>query len=195
MHIANATGCSSIYGGNLPTSPWTTNQNGQGPSWANSLFEDNAEFGLGYSIATEQHEILAQKLLPTFKDSIPTAVFEALNQKTFSDEKEREDAFIAIQKLKTFLSEKDSTDAKDLLSVADPLIPRSAWIVGGDGWAYDIGSSGVDHVLASGRNVNILVLDTEVYSNTGGGGKLPNQLPKPLQQNLQLLEKELLKKT
>lgn len=164
--IANATGCSSIYGGNLPTTPWTVNAEGRGPSWANSLFEDNAEFGLGFLLAVEQHQIQAQRLLknsaPQFGEDRIRAILEA-PQKT---EKDIQLQRLRVEELKRFLQENHM--GGDFLNYADYLVDKSIWIVGGDGWAYDIGFGGLDHVLASGKNVNVLVLDTMVYSNTGG---------------------------
>ncbi len=166
--IANATGCSSIYGANLPTFPYTINRDGRGPAWSNSLFEDNAEFGLGYRLTIDKHSEFAKELVKRLAsqigDELATALLTA-DQSTeigIYDQRER----VAI--LKEKLSGLQSTDAKQLLSLADMLVKKSVWIVGGDGWAYDIGYGGLDHVLASGRNVNALVLDTEVYSNTGG---------------------------
>ena len=168
LQIANATGCSSIYGGNLPTTPWTSGPDGRGPAWANSLFEDNAEFGLGYRMAIDkQTEIatgLARKLAPQLGEDLVQAILAA-PQVTESDFRVQRDRVAA---LKAKLATVGDPDAKNLLALADFLVHRSVWIVGGDGWAYDIGYGGLDHVLASGRNVNILVLDTEVYSNTGG---------------------------
>ena len=168
--VANATGCSSIYGGNLPTTPWSVNAEGRGPAWANSLFEDNAEFGLGMRMAVDQHVALARRLLlevaPLVGDEIVAEILDA-DQSTQAGV----DALRSrLHHIKGHLSRLGPTNAtvRDLLAVADNLVPRSVWIVGGDGWAYDIGFGGLDHVLASGRNVNILVLDTEVYSNTGG---------------------------
>ena len=166
--IANATGCSSIYGGNLPTTPWTKNAQGRGPAWCNSLFEDNAEFGLGFRVSidkqTEFARELVRKLAPVIGDNLAESLLNA---------SQNDEAEIALQRervsfLKQRLSQLDSPDAKQLLALADMLAKKSVWIIGGDGWAYDIGYGGLDHVLASGRNVNILVLDTEVYSNTGG---------------------------
>ncbi len=166
--VANATGCSSIYGGNLPSTPWAQNSAGQGPTWSNSLFEDNAEFGLGMRLALDSQRDLAQVLVRELRaeigDELSTALLEAPQE---SDEQIREQRE-RVKQLKAILARSDSLRAKQLLAVADSLITRSVWIVGGDGWAYDIGYGGLDHVLASGRNVNILVLDTEVYSNTGG---------------------------
>jgi pyruvate-ferredoxin/flavodoxin oxidoreductase len=168
LQIANATGCSSIYGGNLPTTPWTSGPDGRGPAWANSLFEDNAEFGLGYRLAIDkQTEIatgLARKLAPQLGEDLVQALLAA-PQVTESDFRVQRDRVAA---LKAKLARVGDPDAKNLLAVADFLVRRSVWLVGGDGWAYDIGYGGLDHVLATGRNVNVLVLDTEVYSNTGG---------------------------
>ena len=166
--VANATGCSSIYGGNLPTTPWTKNADGRGPAWANSLFEDNAEFGYGMRLALDQQAEQARRLLGELDGSIPAELKEALGAADQSDE-----AGIAAQRervaeLKAILAGLDEPAAKRLATLADALVEKSVWIVGGDGWAYDIGFGGLDHVLASGRNVNVLVLDTEVYSNTGG---------------------------
>ena len=168
LQIANATGCSSIYGGNLPTTPWAPGPDGRGPAWANSLFEDNAEFGLGYRLAIDkQAEIakgLALKLAPKIGEDLVTALLEApqLADSDFRLQRER------VVALKAKLATMNDADARNLLALADFFVHRSVWIVGGDGWAYDIGSGGLDHVLALGRNVNVLVLDTEVYSNTGG---------------------------
>jgi pyruvate-ferredoxin/flavodoxin oxidoreductase len=166
--IANATGCSSIYGGNLPTTPWAQNSEGKGPAWSNSLFEDNAEFGFGFRLSADKHLELAKDRLVSLRDDLDVdLVTETLNapQKLESDiRKQRQ----RVQTLKNQLADIAKPEAKDLLSVLDYLVRRSIWIVGGDGWAYDIGYGGVDHVLASGRDVNILVMDTEVYSNTGG---------------------------
>jgi pyruvate-ferredoxin/flavodoxin oxidoreductase len=166
--MANATGCSSIYGGNLPTTPYTCNDDGRGPAWANSLFEDNAEFGLGMRVAVDKQMAIAKGLLGALRGELDASLVDALLEAEQGDE-----AGIAAQRervaqLKTALAKLDGIAAKRLLDVADYLVEKSVWIVGGDGWAYDIGFGGVDHVLASGRNVNVLVLDTEVYSNTGG---------------------------
>ena len=166
--IANATGCSSIYGGNLPTTPWTTNAAGRGPAWANSLFEDDAEFGFGMRLALERQQDEARRLLA----ELAPRVGEALAQEILG-EHEHDDAAIARQRvrvatLKRALEAIAEPRAKRLASLADDLVRKSVWIVGGDGWAYDIGYPGLDHVLASGRNINVLVLDTQVYSNTGG---------------------------
>ena len=168
MMIANATGCSSIYGGNLPTTPWTKNSEGRGPAWSNSLFEDNAEFGLGMRIALDKQNDYAKELLVLLRDQLGDELVDAILSADQTDEagiyEQRERIILLKQKLQ------DSIDqsAQTLLQLADSLSKKSVWIIGGDGWAYDIGFGGVDHVLASGRNVNILVLDTEVYSNTGG---------------------------
>ncbi len=165
--IANATGCSSIYGGNLPTTPWTKNKEGRGPAWSNSLFEDNAEFGLGIRVAVDKQADFARELLANLSSQIgelATAILEAKQ----SDEADLYEQRERVAQLKTLLEGMDSDEARRLLSLADYLVRKSVWIVGGDGWAYDIGYGGLDHVLASGRNVKILVMDTEVYSNTGG---------------------------
>ncbi len=166
--IANATGCSSIYGGNLPTTPWSTNPEGRGPSWSNSLFEDNAEFGMGMRLTLDRQGEYARELVNWQRETIGDELADALLN---SDQ--RDDFEIAAQRervvqLKKLLQGMDEPRALDLVSLADKLVKKSVWIVGGDGWAYDIGYGGLDHVLASGRNVNVLVLDTEVYSNTGG---------------------------
>jgi pyruvate-ferredoxin/flavodoxin oxidoreductase len=168
LQVANATGCSSIYGGNLPTTPWAKNAEGRGPAWANSLFEDNAEFGLGYRIAIDQQtaaaRALAQRLAARVGEDLVTALLDApqITESDFRLQRER------VAALKAALTGSDDADALNLMALADFLVRRSVWLIGGDGWAYDIGYGGLDHVLAVGRNVNILVLDTEVYSNTGG---------------------------
>ncbi|KAA3607888.1 MAG: pyruvate:ferredoxin (flavodoxin) oxidoreductase [Planctomycetota bacterium] len=166
--IANATGCSSIYGGNLPTTPWATDADGCGPAWSNSLFEDNAEFGLGMRLAIDQQHAYAVKLLTQLAAEFGDECVAALTAPCGPSEAEIRQRRQQVRQLKDRLRSMPQAAAKDLLAVADHLIPRSVWILGGDGWAYDIGFGGVDHVLASGRNVNILVLDTGVYSNTGG---------------------------
>ena len=166
--VANATGCSSIYGGNLPTTPWTVNAEGRGPAWNNSLFEDNAEFGLGMRItADKQLEIAKQYLLELKNELGEDLVNEIINAKQIH-ESELALQQLRVQALKEKLKKMNSSAAVHLLSVCDQLVRRSVWLVGGDGWAYDIGYGGLDHTLASGRNIKILVLDTEVYSNTGG---------------------------
>jgi pyruvate-ferredoxin/flavodoxin oxidoreductase len=166
--VANATGCSSIYGGNLPTTPWTKNAEGRGPAWSNSLFEDNAEFGLGFRLSGDTHLAFAGQLALELKDDLnPELIDEIIHAPQITESQIRRQR-IRVAELKTALHKLDTEKAKDLLSVVDHFVRRSVWIVGGDGWAYDIGSSGLDHVLASGRDVNVLVLDTEVYSNTGG---------------------------
>ncbi len=166
--IANATGCSSIYGGNLPTTPYTVDRNGRGPAWANSLFEDNAEFGMGYRLALDKHTEFARELLAKLSSQVgETLVGEMLNsaQETEADIANQRQRVVSLrEKLKPLAN----LDARRLELIADYLVNKSVWIVGGDGWAYDIGYGGLDHVLATGRNVNVLVLDTEVYSNTGG---------------------------
>jgi len=166
--IANATGCSSIYGGNLPTTPYSANHEGRGPTWANSLFEDNAEFGLGLQLAMEQRARTARDLLGRLATRLTAGLKDALLSADQSTE-----AGIATQRgrvaaLREILRTVDGADARRLEALADDLVKKSVWIVGGDGWAYDIGYGGLDHVLASGANVKVLVLDTEVYSNTGG---------------------------
>ena len=164
MVVANATGCSSIYGGNLPTTPWARNGDGRGPAWSNSLFEDDAEFGLGMRLALDQQEASARVLVAEVAPDLAPALLEA-DQTT--------EAGIATQRarveeLESRCRKLGTPEALRLLAVAGALVRKTVWIVGGDGWAYDIGFGGLDHVLASGRNVNVLVLDTEVYSNTGG---------------------------
>ena len=173
--IANATGCSSIYGGNLPTTPWAANKEGRGPAWSNSLFEDNAEFGYGFRLAIDNHNLQAKELLKTFASEIGNDLVDSLINATQKDEAEiyeqRERVAALKNKLNDILKSGANGNAsgiKHLLSLADYLVKKSVWIMGGDGWAYDIGYGGLDHVIASGKNVNILVLDTEVYSNTGG---------------------------
>lgn len=168
--IANATGCSSIYGGNLPTTPYTVNRDGRGPGWSNSLFEDNAEFGLGMRLAADVQADEAHRLLTVLRDAgwVDADFANALLTADQSTEQGLSDQRARVVTLKTHLSGLGKPEAERLLVLADALTKKSVWIVGGDGWAYDIGYGGLDHVLASGRNVNILVLDTEVYSNTGG---------------------------
>ncbi len=170
MIVANATGCSSIYGGNLPTTPWAVNDQGRGPAWANSLFEDNAEFGLGMRLALDQHEAAARHLVSQLAPSMGSLAAELLAaaESDANDERYIAEQRARVVRLREWLAANPSPLAEQLASLADHLVPRSVWLVGGDGWAYDIGFGGVDHVLASGRDVNILVLDTEVYSNTGG---------------------------
>ncbi len=168
MLIANATGCSSIYGGNLPTTPYTTNPEGRGPSWNNSLFEDNAEFGLGLRTAVDAQTAHARELLGGLAEALDSQLVNALlgapqeNEAGIHEQRER------VAQLKSVLRNLEQPEARHLLEAADYLVKKSVWLIGGDGWAYDIGYGGLDHVLASGKNVNILVLDTEVYSNTGG---------------------------
>ncbi|MCX6864943.1 MAG: thiamine pyrophosphate-dependent enzyme, partial [Verrucomicrobia bacterium] len=166
--IANATGCSSIYGGNLPTTPYTTDDCGRGPAWANSLFEDNAEFGLGFRVSLDQSKNFAEVLLRgqagLLGDDLVTAISGA-DQTTEAGIQAQRERVVALRKA---LTGHTTREARMLCQIADYLVNKSVWIVGGDGWAYDIGFGGLDHVIASGRNVNILVLDTEVYSNTGG---------------------------
>jgi pyruvate-ferredoxin/flavodoxin oxidoreductase len=171
LMIANATGCSSIYGGNLPTTPWTSDAAGRGPAWSNSLFEDNAEFGLGFRLAADLHLGLARTRLIQLREQIGPDLVDSI----LAAPQRRESEFAAqrtqiaeLTRRLDAISGADQVVVADLKSVLGHLVRRSVWLVGGDGWAYDIGSGGLDHVLASGRNVNVLVLDTEVYSNTGG---------------------------
>jgi pyruvate-ferredoxin/flavodoxin oxidoreductase len=166
--IANATGCSSIYGGNLPTTPWTTDAEGRGPAWANSLFEDNAEFGLGMRMALDQQGATARQLLGELAPQVGEELATQLLNAEQGDEAGIHEQRQRVAALKEKLADLNSPQARHLESLAEALVKKDVWIVGGDGWAYDIGFGGLDHVLASGRNVNILVLDTEVYSNTGG---------------------------
>jgi pyruvate-ferredoxin/flavodoxin oxidoreductase len=166
--IANATGCSSIYGGNLPTTPYTFNKEGRGPAWSNSLFEDNAEFGLGFRLTVDQHAAIAQDLVKKLASEIGDELVNGLLTADQKDEAGIYEQRERVKALKDRLTAVNSPDAKNLLSLADYFVKKSVWILGGDGWAYDIGYGGLDHVMASGRNVNILVLDSEVYSNTGG---------------------------
>jgi pyruvate-ferredoxin/flavodoxin oxidoreductase len=166
--VANATGCSSIYGGNLPTTPWSKNADGRGPAWSNSLFEDNAEFGLGFRVSIDKQTEFAHELLRRLAGSVGEELVTAILNAKQKDEADIYEQRQRVDLLKEKLATLNSADARQLISVVDMLVKKSVWIVGGDGWAYDIGYGGLDHVLASGRNVNVLVLDTEVYSNTGG---------------------------
>jgi pyruvate-ferredoxin/flavodoxin oxidoreductase len=166
--VANATGCSSIYSGSLPSTPYTTNRSGRGPAWSNSLFEDNAEFGLGMRLAVDQQAIYARVLLAELAGELGDATVTALLEADQSTERGIEEQRQRVAALRARLQGQTSPRMRDLLSVADALVHRSVWIIGGDGWAYDIGAGGLDHVLGTGANVNLLVLDTEVYSNTGG---------------------------
>jgi pyruvate-ferredoxin/flavodoxin oxidoreductase len=168
LQVANATGCSSIYGGNLPVTPWTTNREGRGPAWSNSLFEDNAEFGLGYRLAADKHLDLARHLAEELAPALGSDLVQSVLNAPQVQESEIRAQRVRVTELTQRLRTLNDPRAKDLLSVVDHLVRRSIWIVGGDGWAYDIGYGGLDHVLASARDVNVLVLDTEVYSNTGG---------------------------
>jgi pyruvate-ferredoxin/flavodoxin oxidoreductase len=166
--IANATGCSSIYGGNLPTTPWAANGDGRGPAWSNSLFEDNAEFGLGMRLGVEHHQREARRLVDELSHDIGAELALGLLANSQPTEADIEAQRERVESLRARLADIDDPRARMLETIADELVRSSTWIVGGDGWAYDIGFGGVDHVLSSGRNVNLLVLDTEVYSNTGG---------------------------
>ncbi|CAI0759397.1 Pyruvate synthase subunit porA [Serratia plymuthica] len=162
--IANATGCSSIYGGNLPTTPYTTNAEGRGPAWANSLFEDNAEFGLGFRLTVDQHRSRVLRLLNTLAPQLPEPLVNALQMIDVAPEPRRRQ----IAELRGLLTQIEGNDARQLATDADYLVDKSIWLIGGDGWAYDIGFGGLDHVLSLTENVNVLVLDTQCYSNTGG---------------------------
>jgi pyruvate-ferredoxin/flavodoxin oxidoreductase len=166
--IGNATGCSSIYGGNLPTTPYAVNEEGRGPAWSNSLFEDNAEFGLGMRLALDKQAQYARELVTRLAPVLGEELTQGLLAADQSDETGIKEQRERVRLLKERLQGVNTPEARDLLAVADSLVKKSVWVVGGDGWAYDIGYGGLDHVLASGHNVNVLVLDTEVYSNTGG---------------------------
>jgi pyruvate-ferredoxin/flavodoxin oxidoreductase len=171
LTVANATGCSSIYGGNQPTTPWTVNRHGRGPAWSNSLFEDNAEFGLGLRLAADRHTELARRRLNELRDSVGADLVDEILSASQVRESElwaQRERIAELERRLDRIDGRGDGPVADLRSVLDHLIRRSVWIVGGDGWAFDIGSGGLDHVLASGKNVNVLVLDTEVYSNTGG---------------------------
>jgi pyruvate-ferredoxin/flavodoxin oxidoreductase len=168
LYVANATGCSSIYGGNLPTTPYSQNCAGRGPTWANSLFEDNAEFGFGMRTALDQQKIFAETLVTRLTSAIGPELAAEIVHATQKTEPEIDAQRERVKILKAKLAGLDSSDARNLLAIADTLVRKSVWILGGDGWAFDIGFGGLDHVLGSGKNVNVLVLDTEVYSNTGG---------------------------
>jgi pyruvate-ferredoxin/flavodoxin oxidoreductase len=168
MIVANATGCSSIFGGNLPTTPWTKNKDGVGPAWANSLFEDNAEFGLGIKLANDQKRLSAISLLNEFREMVGEDLTDLILNAPEQTEQEIHAKHEMIRELKRRLQSERSIAGLNLFHLADFLAEKSVWIVGGDGWAYDIGYGGLDHVLSTGENVNIMVLDTEVYSNTGG---------------------------
>lgn len=166
--VANATGCSSIYGGNLPTTPWAVNSDGRGPAWSNSLFEDNAEFGLGVRLALDKQTEQARELLNQLRELVGTELARSILEADQSTDAGIEAQRLRVEELKDKLKKLKGPGILDLLALAGALVKKSVWIVGGDGWAYDIGYGGLDHVLASGYNVNVLVLDTEVYSNTGG---------------------------
>jgi len=168
MLVANATGCTSIYGGNLPTTPWSKNADGKGPAWSNSLFEDNAEFGLGFRLSVDKKNEEALELLDKLSNQLDSTLVGKILNATQKNEDEIFAQRDRVEKLKEELTKLKQDEAKTLLELCDYLVKKSVWIIGGDGWAYDIGYGGVDHVLASGKNVNILVLDTQVYSNTGG---------------------------
>ncbi len=166
--ISNATGCSSIYGGNLPTTPYTVDENGRGPTWSNSLFEDNAEFGFGFRLTVDKQTEYACELVGGMRGALGDELADGLVNAEQVTEADIAAQRARVAELKAKLADLDTPEANQLKSIADMLVKRSVWILGGDGWAYDIGYGGLDHVLASGRNVNVLVLDTQVYSNTGG---------------------------
>jgi pyruvate-ferredoxin/flavodoxin oxidoreductase len=166
--ISNATGCSSIYGGNLPTTPWTVNQDGRGPTWSNSLFEDNAEFGFGFRLTLDKQTEHARELVDALRGTLGDELADGILTTEQVTEADIAAQRARVEQLKAKLADLDTPEATQLRSLADRLVKKSVWILGGDGWAYDIGYGGLDHVLASGRNVNVLVLDTQVYSNTGG---------------------------
>jgi pyruvate-ferredoxin/flavodoxin oxidoreductase len=166
--VANATGCSSIYGGNLPTTPWAKDKNGRGPAWCNSLFEDNAEFGLGFRMSWDYKKREAERLLGIVKDAVGADLVNEILAADQSTEAGLAEQRKRVETLKSKLKGSSAPEAVQLLSMVDALTKKSVWIMGGDGWAYDIGYGGLDHIMSSGMNVNVLVLDTEVYSNTGG---------------------------
>tara|TARA_R110002073_G_scaffold68921_9_gene171133 strand:+ start:10614 stop:14195 length:3582 start_codon:yes stop_codon:yes gene_type:complete len=168
MMVANATGCSSIYGGNLPTTPWSKNEEGRGPAWSNSLFEDNAEFGYGFRLTADKHRQQALKSLVALRCKIGESLVDSVIQAPQRNEAEIRSVREKVKAIQLLLAKDTSEPAQELKSLLEHMVRRSVWIVGGDGWAYDIGSAGLDHVLASGRDVNVLIMDTEVYSNTGG---------------------------
>ena len=168
MVVANATGCSSIYGGNLPTTPWRKNEDGRGPAWSNSLFEDNAEFGLGFRLAIDKHTHNAREILEDIQEEVGEELAQNILTANQTTEPEIFEQRARVQELKNVLKSKKGTQVDRLNNLVDYLVKKSVWLIGGDGWAYDIGYGAVDHVIASGKNVNILVLDTQVYSNTGG---------------------------
>jgi len=166
--IGNATGCSSIYGGNLPTTPYTVDADGRGPAWNNSLFEDTAEFGMGMRLAVERQNAYAKEIITAMREELGGELVDGLLNADQTTEDGIEQQRKRVAQLKDKIKNRRDPRSLDLQRIADQLVRKSVWIVGGDGWAYDIGYGGLDHVLASGRNVNVLVLDTEVYSNTGG---------------------------
>ncbi len=168
MLVANATGCSSIYGGNLPTTPWAQNKQGRGPTWSNSLFEDNAEFGLGFRVSLDHQIKTATSLLNRLEGEVGKELTDSILNAVQKTDADIEAQRSRVAQLKEKLKASSKPEAKELMSLADSLVKKSVWILGGDGWAYDIGYGGLDHVLSTGRNINIMVLDTEVYSNTGG---------------------------
>jgi pyruvate-ferredoxin/flavodoxin oxidoreductase len=199
--VANATGCSSIYGGNLPTTPWTTNKDGRGPAWSNSLFEDNAEFGFGFRLAIDKHNTQAKMLLEKYKAEIGVQLVDELINAKQNDEAGIYEQRLRVDELnlradnilKNETDEEKKNDFNHLLSLADYLVKKSVWIIGGDGWAYDIGYGGLDHVLASGKNVNVLVLDTEVTRTQAGRCRKQHRVGQL--QSLQQQENPQLRKT
>lgn len=166
--VANATGCSSIYGGNMPTTPWSKNNEGRGPAWSNSLFEDNAEFGMGFRVSVDKQRQFARELVRMLAPRIGVQFATEIMEASQNDEAGIYEQRLRVAQLKQKLSDMDTPESRRLLTVADTLVRKSVWIIGGDGWGYDIGFGGLDHVLASGANVKVLLLDTEEYSNTGG---------------------------
>src|SRR5262249_7531032 len=166
--MANATGCSSIYGGNLPTTPYTTNRDGRGPAWSNSLFEDNAEFGFGMRVAIDSHAEQARQLLRGLASQLGDILVQEILTADQASETDIQLQREGVAVLRSKLAEIPGQAARRLETLADYLVKKSVWLVGGDGWAYDIGFGGLDHVLSTDRNINVLVLDTEGYSNTGG---------------------------
>ena len=168
ISIANATGCSSIYGGNLPTTPYTKNKDGRGPAWANSLFEDNAEFGLGMKLALGKKQEIAVDLLKSLESKIGSILVNNILENAETNEALKEEKLNHIDELNEILETIDTYEAKKLRNLSEYLRKKDVWIFGGDGWAYDIGYGGLDHLFSSGENINVLVMDTEVYSNTGG---------------------------
>jgi pyruvate-ferredoxin/flavodoxin oxidoreductase len=177
--IANATGCSSIYCGNLPTTPFTTDEHGRGPAWSNSLFEDNAEFGFGMRLAVDALALRASGLLEDMRGSLDGVDVDAVLGAGHGSEPDYHEQRARVERIRDALTRVDTPEARQLAQLADYLVHKSVWLVGGDGWAFDIGYGGLDHVLASGVNINALVLDTEVYSNTGGQASKATPIGRP----------------